>query len=65
MAVYIVHASLLLIFAGGIIDGVFGYSGFMALQNGQVSNTIELRKGGTKQIPFSLQCNGAGEENLC
>ena len=32
MAVYIVHASLLLIFAGGIIDGVFGYSGFMALQ---------------------------------
>ena len=62
MAVYIVHASLLLIFAGGIIDGVFGYSGFMALQNGQVSNVIELRKGGTKQIPFSLQCNGAGEE---
>ena len=62
MAVYIVHASLLLIFAGGIIDGVFGYNGFMALQNGQVSNAIELRTGGTKQIPFSIQCNGAGEE---
>ncbi len=40
MAVYIVHASLLLIFAGGIIDGLFGYSGFMALQNGQTSNVI-------------------------
>ncbi|MGO9305693.1 MAG: cytochrome c biogenesis protein ResB, partial [Candidatus Korobacteraceae bacterium] len=25
MSVYLVHASLLLIFAGGIIDGVFGY----------------------------------------
>jgi cytochrome c biogenesis protein len=62
MAVYIVHASLLLIFAGGIIDGVFGYSGFMALENGQVSNSIELRKGGTRQIPFSVKCNGAGEE---
>jgi len=62
MAVYIVHASLLLILAGGIIDGVFGYSGFMALENGQVSNSIELRKGGTKQIPFSVKCNGAGEE---
>ena len=62
MAVYIVHASLLLIFAGGITDGVFGYNGFMALQNGQVSNAIELRTGGTKQIPFSIQCNGAGEE---
>ncbi|HKD83179.1 MAG TPA: cytochrome c biogenesis protein ResB [Terriglobales bacterium] len=63
MAVYIVHASLLLIFAGGIIDGVFGYSGFMALQKGEVSNKIELRTGGTKQIPFSVKCNGAGQEN--
>src|SRR5581483_3823589 len=58
MAVYIVHASLLLIFAGGIIDGVFGYSGFMALKNGQTSNLIELRTGGTRQLPFSVKCNG-------
>ncbi len=63
MAVYLVHASLLLIFAGGIIDGVFGFSGFMALQKGQTSNTIELRTGGTKQLPFAVKCNGAGQEN--
>jgi cytochrome c biogenesis protein len=63
MAVYLVHASLLLIFAGGIIDGVFGFSGFMALQKGQTSNMIELRTGGTRQLPFSVKCNGAGQEN--
>ena len=63
MSVYIVHASLLLIFAGGIIDGLFGFNGFMALQNGEVGNTIEMRAGGTKQLPFSLKCNGAGQEN--
>ena len=63
MAVYIVHASLLLIFAGGIVDGLFGFSGFMALQNGQTSNVIELRTGGTKQLPFAVKCNGAGQEN--
>jgi len=63
MAVYIVHASLLLIFAGGIIDGFFGYSGFMELQKGQTSNVIELRKGGTKQIPFAVKCDSAGQEN--
>ena len=63
MAVYLVHASLLLILAGGIIDGLFGYSGFMALQKGQTSNTIELRTGGTRQLPFALKCNGAGQEN--
>jgi len=63
MAVYIVHASLLLIFAGGIIDGIFGYSGFMALEKGQSSNLIELRTGGTKQLPFAVKCDGAGQEN--
>jgi cytochrome c biogenesis protein len=63
MSVYLVHASLLLIFAGGIIDGVFGFSGFMALQKGQTSNTIELRAGGTRQLPFAVKCNGAGQEN--
>ncbi len=63
MAVYIVHASLLLIFAGGIIDGVFGYSGFLALQKGQTSNVIQLRTGGTRQLPFAVKCNGAGQEN--
>lgn len=63
MAVYIVHASLLLILAGGITDGLVGYSGFMALQPGQTSNVIELRAGGKRQIPFAVKCNGAGQEN--
>jgi len=63
MAVYIVHASLLLIFAGGIIDGIFGYNGFLALEKGQTSNVIELRTGGKKQLPFAVKCNGAGQEN--
>jgi cytochrome c biogenesis protein len=63
MAVYVIHASLLLIFCGGIIDGIFGYSGFMALQRGQQVNQIELRTGGKKQLPFSIKCYGAGQEN--
>ncbi len=63
MAVYIVHASLLLIFTGGMIDGIFGYNGFLALEKGQTSNIIELRTGGTKQLPFALRCYGAGQEN--
>ena len=62
MAVYIVHASLLLIFLGGIIDGLLGYSGFIALQKGQTGNVIELRTGAKKQLPFALKCYSAGEE---
>ncbi len=63
MAVYIVHASLLLIFAGGIIDGIFGYSGFLMLQKGQIGNVIALRTGAKKQLPFAVKCYGAGQEN--
>jgi cytochrome c biogenesis protein len=63
MAVYVIHASLLLIFCGGIIDGIFGYSGFMALERGQQVNQIELRNGSRKTLPFSIKCYGAGQEN--
>src|SRR5271167_1523685 len=63
MAVYVIHASLLLIFCGGIIDGIFGYSGFMALQRGQQVNQIELRNGAKTTLPFSIKCDSAGQEN--
>ena len=63
LAVYIVHASLLLIFAGGIIDAIYGYSGFVALTPGQSVSTIDLRNGTKKVLPFSVRCDGAGQEN--
>jgi len=63
MAVYVIHASLLLIFCGGIIDGIFGYNGFMQLQRGQQVSQIELRNGAKKTLPFSIKCYGAGQEN--
>ncbi len=65
MAVYVIHASLLLIFLGGIVDGIWGYKGFISLQRGQQSNQVRLGdmgdKGG-KTLPFSLKCYSAGEE---
>jgi len=63
LAVYIVHASLLLIFIGGIIDAIYGYSGFVALTPGKSANSIELRDGSKKSLPFSVRCDSAGQEN--
>src|SRR5579864_1598287 len=62
MAVYMVHASLLLIFFGGIVDALYGWRGFVMLNPGTASNQIELKSGITRALPFSIRCDGAGEE---
>ena len=62
MAVYIVHASLLLIFAGGIVDALYGWKGFLMLTPGNESSQIELKNGSVKRVPFAIRCFDAGEE---
>jgi cytochrome c biogenesis protein len=62
MAVYIVHASLLLIFLGGIVDALWGWRGFLMLNPGTVGNQIELKNGATRTLPYSIRCDGAGED---
>ena len=62
MAVYMVHASLLLIFAGGIIDALYGWRGFMMLTPGNAGSQIEMRNGTVKTLPFSIRCDGTGQE---
>jgi cytochrome c biogenesis protein len=63
MAVYIVHASLLLIFFGGIVDALWGWRGFVSLTRGQQSSQVELRDGRKRELPFAIRCDGAGQEN--
>ncbi len=63
LAVYIVHASLLLIFFGTIVDGIWGWRGYLSLNEGQTSNVVDIRDGGTRALPFAIRCDGAGQEN--
>lgn len=64
LAVYIVHASLLLIFLGGILDGIAGYRGYVSLTEGAPpTNRVELFDRSIKTLPFSLRCEAAGQEN--
>ena len=62
MAVYIVHASLLLIFLGFIVDSLYGWRGFLMLSPGTASNQIEMKNGALRTIPFSVRCDDTGEE---
>jgi cytochrome c biogenesis protein len=63
MAVYVVHASLLLIFFGGIVDGVYGWRGFVTLSPGQQVNQVPMRNGVMRALPFAVRCDSAGQEN--
>jgi len=66
LAVYLVHLSLLFIFAGYIVDGVVGYRGNINVPEGKALGEISLRdnRGGEtkKMLPFLIRCDGAGEE---
>jgi cytochrome c biogenesis protein len=63
LAVYIVHASLLLIFAGGIIDAVWGWSGFAMIPQGDQAAQVEARNGTIHKFGFIVRCDGTGQEN--
>jgi cytochrome c biogenesis protein len=62
LAPYVVHASLLLIFAGAILDGTHGYRGFITLRPEMRTDTVEpLTMPGTpRRLGFSIRCDGAG-----
>ncbi len=63
LAVYVVHASLLLILAGGIVDAFFGYKGYLMLTPGQSTSKLEQTNGVSRPLPFTLRCDGTGQEN--
>jgi len=56
LAVYAVHLSILVIFAGAIIGSLFGYKGFVNIPEGESVDKVTSRSG--KEIPFgfALRC---------
>ena len=58
-----VHTSLLLILAGGIVDAFLGYKGYLMLTPGQSASKLEQPNGVTRPLPFTLRCDGTGQEN--
>ena len=62
LAPYLVHASLLIIFAGAIIDGTHGYRGYISLRPGMSTEVVEplTMPGARRQLDFTLRCDGAG-----
>jgi len=64
LAPYVVHASLLIIFAGAIIDGLWGFRGFIGLTPGMRTQSVEpmTSPGAPRELGFTLRCDDAGIE---
>ena len=62
LAPYVVHASLLIIFAGAILDGTHGYRGYISLRQGMSTDVVEplTTPGARRHLDFTLRCDGAG-----
>lgn len=55
---YVVHASILLLLAGGLIGGIVGISGNMRLDEGEKGSVINLSgKQRHHDLGFSIRCN--------
>jgi len=58
MGVYIVHASVLLLFIGAIMGGLWGFRGSVTIVEGETVDTIVLRGGGEPYpLDFQVRCD--------
>lgn len=57
LGVYVVHFSILVIFAGAIIGNIWGYKGFVAIVEGETINTIKARNGKDIPLGFEVKCD--------
>lgn len=56
LGVYVVHLSILVIFAGAIIGSLLGYKGFVSIVEGSGINAVETRSGKVEQLGFAVYC---------
>ena len=56
LGVYVVHASILVIFVGAIIGSLYGYKGYTTIIEGSSVNSIEGRDGNPIPLGFEVAC---------
>ncbi|MDX9714271.1 MAG: cytochrome c biogenesis protein ResB [Dissulfurispiraceae bacterium] len=57
LGVYVTHLSIVLIFVGAMLNGLYGYNGYINILEGETTDTILLKNGAEKKLPFSIRCD--------
>jgi cytochrome c biogenesis protein len=58
LGVYIVHFSIVLLIAGGLVGSFFGFEGYVNIPEGESTDIVFIRKTGVEhKLPFAIRCN--------
>jgi cytochrome c biogenesis protein len=57
LAFFLTHLSVIIIFLGAITGSLFGFKGYVNINEGQAISSVETRKGETEKLNFSVKCN--------
>jgi cytochrome c biogenesis protein len=58
LGVYVVHASVVILLAGGLVGSMLGFEGYVNIPEGETVDTIRLRNTDrTMRLPFAIRCD--------
>lgn len=57
LGLYLVHSSLIFIFAGGLVGFYYGYKGFLSIEEGQSAATAVTRSEEVVDLGFTVRCD--------
>ena len=57
LAFFLTHLSVLVIFIGAIAGSLFGFKGYVNINEGELVSGVETRRGDHKRFNFSVKCN--------
>ncbi len=57
LSFFLTHLSILIIFIGAITGSIFGFKGYVNINEGEMISAVQVRQGQNKDLNFSVQCN--------
>ena len=57
LSFFLTHLSILIIFVGAITGSIFGFKGYVNINEGEMISAVPVRQGQNRDLNFSLQCN--------
>jgi len=57
LAFFLTHLSVLVIFIGAIAGSLFGFKGYVNINEGELISSVQARQGENKGLNFSVKCN--------